>query len=231
MNAGTCRGCGAAVAVRGGRYRRCACGSAVQPLLDPPVRPRIAKYIPRPEHRSMGAEVRRMSLGECRAVGDTITGHAAVYDSPSMNIGWVEVLEPGCFDGPLAEGGNIVARFNHSDAYVLGSTDDGRLDVRTDDTGLAYSVRPGPRFGWLLDAVRDGEVTSSSFAFNILLGGADRWGLTDAGSLVREVADVGRLVDVAPVEVPAYPAADDVALRSLSGVQARRLLELKYRSA
>ena len=175
----------------------------------------------------MAAEVRRPGAGECRALSATaVGGHAAVYNVPSVNLGrFVEVLEEGCFDGSLAEGGNVVARFNHQ--HVFASTNDGNLSLRTDSTGLLYLIDPAP--GWLLEMVGSGECTSSSFAFDIRAGGSDRWGLTDSGSLVREVADVGRLVDVAPLSIdPAYPAASDVALRGLdAGLAYRILLERK----
>jgi HK97 family phage prohead protease len=213
----------------GRRYRKCKCGSDKLPGLSPPERPRIAHYIPRPEYRSMAAELRSPGSGECRMAGNRLTGHAAVYDTPSRFIGFVEVLERGCFDGPLCDGRNIVARFNHSPAYVLGSTDDGRLDVWTDDVGLAYSVDPVP--GWLADMVRAGDVDGSSFAFNQLHpAAADRWGVSEAGTLVREIEVIGNLIDVAPVEDPAY-LATSAEVRTLDGTRARRLLERRWAPA
>jgi hypothetical protein len=168
------------------------------------------------------AEVRKFGTGECRAVGRKITGHAAIFDRASRNLGgFVEIVRPHAFDGALSERRQAVkARYNHADAFTLGSTDDGRLNIWPDSIGLAYEVEPGPEHQWLLRAVQRGDVTGSSFAFNMLGGGRDRWGLNEAGALMREVQEVGQLVDVAPVDSPAYPAAE-ASVRSLSGQQAR----------
>jgi hypothetical protein len=162
-----------------------------------------------PQYRSMAAaELRRSGGGECRAVGRKITGHAAVFNRASRNLGgFIEVILPGAFTGALAEGGQVLCRYNHSPSFVIGDTND-RLNIWQDKQGLAYEVEPGPEHQWLLKAVERGDVRGSSFAFNMLGGGRDRWGLTQAGSLLREVQAVGQLVDVACVDAPAYPAAE-----------------------
>ena len=175
----------------------------------------MVRRVDPPEFRGLGitAEVRQGGAGECRAVGNTITGHAALYNTASRRLGdFIEVIEPGAFDGVLVEVMPVECRYNHSPQMVLGDLADERLNIWTDDVGLAYSVRPRPGFGWLLDAVRRGDVESSSFCFN-MIGGEQRWGINEQGSLLREIVSVGQLRDVACVDDPAYPAASDVQVR------------------
>jgi len=233
-----CPPCGGERVHNGRGWLGCACGTSAAPVCrgcagDPfcgcgaGVRPRMVRLADPPEFRSMGAEVRQLGLGECRVYNGEIHGHAAVFSRASRNLGgFVEVIEPGAFDGVMSECMPVECRYNHRPSMVLGDLNDGRLNIWTDDVGLAYSVRPRPGYEWLLDAVRRRDVTSSSFAFSMLGGGEQRWGYNEQGRLLREVVSVGRLTDVAPVDDPAYPAASDVQLR-MDPAAARRELDRK----
>jgi uncharacterized protein len=220
---GMCPACAGELPVGRGGWPNspCACGSRAAPVCrgcwGPPfcecgagTRPRIVREVAPPQFRAMaGAELRKFGSGECRAVGRKIVGHAAVFNRASRNLGgYVETILPHAFDGALSEGRNVQARYNHMPQFVIGDTDSGSLTVQPDATGLAYEVEPGPEHQWLLKAVQRGDVRGSSFAFNQLGGGEERWGETAAGSLIREIRSVGSLLDVAPVDSPAYPAAE-----------------------
>jgi phage head maturation protease len=64
-----------------------------------------------------------------------------------------------------------------------------------------------------VELVQRGDVRKSSFAFRVPKDGED-WGLSDQGYPMRHLL-TGQLVDVAPVNVPAY-LDTSAALRSLA---------------
>ena len=119
-----------------------------------------------------------------------------------------------------------MARWNHQDAFLLGTTDGGTLQLEVDKVGLSYTVQPPSTRADVVELVRRGDVSKSSFAFQVAADG-DSWGATDSGVPLRTLLSV-RLVDVAPVNSPAY---DDTtsAMRSLSayvGVPIKEIREL-----
>jgi hypothetical protein len=105
----------------------------------------------------------------------------------------------------------VIARYNHDDNMLLGSTGGGTLRLMLDGTGLDYEVEPPKARGDILELVQRGDVRKSSFAFRTI---EDEWGTTDQGFPMRTLLRV-QLVDVAPVNTPAYPDSS-AGLRSLA---------------
>ena len=68
---------------------------------------------------------------ELRTASDgtgVLTGYAIVYNSLSQNLGgFVERILPGAADKSLADGVRVLARYNHDDNMLLGTTDAGTL--------------------------------------------------------------------------------------------------------
>lgn len=163
-------------------------------------------------------EVRTTAFGpvELREGGSGIGqlhGYAAVFNRYSQNLGgFVEMVDPAAFNKSLADAGPVMARGNHDDAYLLGTTWAGTLQLEVDGTGLLYTVDlPDTTAGRDYKALAArGDVKWSSFAFRTL---EDEWGMTDQGFPLRVLRSV-QLVDVAPVNSPAY-LDTTVALRSL----------------
>ncbi len=160
---------------------------------------------------------RRMTRGvvEMRASDSTprIGGYAAKFERLSQNLGgFVEQIAPGFFDASRdAAWDGVMARYNHE--VLLGTTAAGSLRLMVDDTGLDYEVD-------LLDdatserihkLVQRGDVHQSSFAFYTT---EDEWSLTEQGFPLRTLVR-GKLVDVAPVDSPAY-LDTSTGLRSLA---------------
>lgn len=145
-----------------------------------------------------------------------LTGYAAVFNRYSQNLGgFVEQVDPGAFTKSLQDGNPVMARGNHDDAYLLGTTWAGTLVLEVDGTGLRYTVDlpdTGAGRDYKALAAR-GDIRWSSFAFRTAQGGDD-WGLTDQGFPLRTLRAV-QLVDVAPVNSPAY-LDTSVGLRSLA---------------
>jgi HK97 family phage prohead protease len=153
---------------------------------------------------------------ELRAVdGDrhTIGGYAAVFNRNSKNLGgFIEVVDPIAFNQSRGDGWpDVIARYNHDDNQLLGTTAAGTLRMGLDKYGLAYDVDPPRAMEYVTELVQRGDVRKSSFAFRTL---ADDWTMTEQGYPLRRLTGV-QLVDVAPVNTPAY--ADTTAgLRSLA---------------
>lgn len=154
---------------------------------------------------------------EVRATEDrTIGGYAAKFvPAVSQNLGgFKEQIAPGAFNRSASQGWpDVQARYNHEDSMLLGSTGGGSLRLAVDNVGLTYEV------DMLDDAISEriyklvkrGDVRQSSFAF---VADDDEWESDDTGFPLRTLQQV-RLVDVAPVNSPAY-LDTTAAVRSLA---------------
>lgn len=154
--------------------------------------------------------------------GRKIGGYAAMFDKLSRNLGgFVEVVAPSFFNHTRANGWpDVICRYNHDDNMLLGTTGGNTLRLWTDETGLMYEVDPPGSRADIVELIERGDVRKSSFAFRIDVNG-DEWTLTDQDYPLRKLVS-GQLVDVAPVNMPAYDNTSagmrnlDVALRSLA---------------
>jgi uncharacterized protein len=152
----------------------------------------------------------RADTPESRSIG----GYAAKFNRLSKDLGgFVERIDPGFFNTSRGEGWpDVIARYNHDDNMLLGTTAGGTLRLSIDETGLMYEVPDVPQArNDVLELVQRGDVSKSSFAFYTA---ADDWDMTERDYPQRTLLD-GKLVDVAPVNTPAY---DDTSsgLRSLA---------------
>lgn len=151
---------------------------------------------------------------ELRAKGEMrIGGYAAMFDRLSQNLGgFVERVAPTFFNKSRGDGWpDVMARYNHDDNMLLGTTGGGTLRLRLDETGLDYEVDLPAARADIAELVSRGDVRKSSFAFRVF---EDDWTVTDQGFPMRTLIS-GQLVDVAPVNSPAY--LDTTAgLRSLA---------------
>lgn len=148
----------------------------------------------------------------------TLVGYAAVFNRHSQNLGgFVEQVDPAAFNKSLADDVPVMARGNHDDAHLLGTTWANTLRLSVDGTGLRYEVDlPDTTSGRDFKALAErGDIKWSSFAFRTI---EDEWGVTEQGFPLRTLRAV-QLVDVAPVNSPAY-LDTTVAARSLAEHQA-----------
>lgn len=158
-------------------------------------------------------EIRTFQLIEFRADGPAdeapqITGNAAVYNSPSVDLGgFIEVIEPGFFESVLS--GDTRALFNHDSNFVLGRTTSGTLRLVDHDAGLGFQVDP-PDTPMIRDLVlvpmKRGDIDQCSFAFTVRPGG-DEWNERPDGLWQRNLKRGGcqELFDISVVTYPAYP--------------------------
>jgi HK97 family phage prohead protease len=141
-----------------------------------------------------------------------IGGYAALFDKRSLPLGgFIEVVERSFFNKSKADNWpGVVCRYDHDNRMLLGTTASGTLRLHPDDTGLDYVVDLPECRGDVYEMVDRRDVRNSSFAFQVY---EDEF-THDEGFPVRHLVS-GRLIDVAPVTIPAYPDAT-VGLRSLA---------------
>ena len=162
--------------------------------------------------------------------GRTIGGYAAVFNTASRNLGgFVEVIDPKAFNDSAGRGWpDVLARYNHDDNLVLGTTRARTLRLEVDEVGLRYEVDVPESRGDVLELVSRGDVAKSSFAFRVVGPDGERWRVNDLGVPERRVLNA-QLVDVAPVNSPAYVDTSVGALRHLA--EQLQLDEAEVRSA
>lgn len=159
------------------------------------------------------------SLTVERADGDpVIVGYAAVFYNGSRSTefklfdGLVERIMPGAFTRAIEEGQDVRGLFNHNSSSILGRTKADTMTLREDDRGLRYEIQPSDSESSrsVVSAIERGDVSGSSFAFNII----EQLFRTEGDTDIREIRDVD-LFDVGPVTFPAYEATE-VGVRSVS---------------
>jgi HK97 family phage prohead protease len=145
-----------------------------------------------------------------------IGGYASMFNVLSRNLGgFVEQVMPSAFTRSQMDGWpGVLARYNHNDDFLLGTSAARTLELTVDEIGLSYVIDPPQSRADILELVQRGDVQHSSFAFRAMPDGGDDWTTTDQGYPKRSLLNV-QLVDVAPVNSPAYPDTT-AALRSFS---------------
>lgn len=156
---------------------------------------------------------------ELRARDDQrrIGGYALKFNAYSRNLGgFVERINPSFPNKSRGDGWpDVMARYNHDNNMLLGTTDSGTLQLRVDDVGVDYEVLPPQARQDIVELVSRGDVRRSSFAWDSRTTEED-WGTTDQGFPVRTLVS-GRIVDVAPCNSAIAAYVDtSAALRSLA---------------
>jgi HK97 family phage prohead protease len=174
-----------------------------------------------PRHKGSDVEFRSFT-GELRQEGDgnTFVGYAAVFNSPSEPLPFIERIAPGAFSKTLrARKQDIKLYVNHNSDMVLASRNSGTLRLSEDERGLRVEADLPDEVSYsrdLMALMRSGVVDKMSFGFQVDRKG-DRW--SDDG-MERTLTSV-RLFEVSVVTgFPAYEATT-AAVRSLSALSVR----------
>jgi Escherichia/Staphylococcus phage prohead protease len=160
--------------------------------------------------------------------GNTLHGHAAVFDTRASVPGGWEQLSRTAFDKALAsEETDVRAFVNHDHSKLLGRQSAGTLRLDVDDEGLAFEVDlPDTSYAHdLRELVARGDLNGASFGF---IPGDDTWGRAADGRQLRTHTSVAELIDVSAVTFPAYAGAG-VALRHAARQGNRRSELIKAR--
>jgi HK97 family phage prohead protease len=169
-------------------------------------------------------ETRRITFNqfELRAAasgdGMTFSGYAAVFNSDSEPLPFIERITPGAFAKSLKSRNNIRMYMNHDSSMLLGTTKAKTVRLSEDSKGLFVDADlPDTSVGRDLSVLMQrGDVDSMSFGFTVPQGG-DRW--SDDGAR-RELKQI-RLYEVSVVTgFPAY-AATSAQVRSFDALATR----------
>ncbi|NCV89327.1 MAG: hypothetical protein EBW19_03890 [Betaproteobacteria bacterium] len=84
---------------------------------------------------------------EIRAVGEKMTfkGYAAVFNSDSEPLPFIEQIKPGAFSRTLKSRNNIRMYVNHNDSALLASTRSGTLRLNPDSDSRRPLPQQSPR--------------------------------------------------------------------------------------
>lgn len=160
--------------------------------------------------------------------GMSFTGYAAVFNSPSEPLPFIETIAPGAFARSLKARNNIRMYMNHDSSMLLATTRAKTLRLQEDSKGLLASADlPETSVGKDLSILmKRGDVTSMSFGFTVPSGG-DRWSEDGMNRELRQI----KLFEVSVVTgFPAYSATSAQvrsfdALATRTGVDADRLAD------
>ena len=150
--------------------------------------------------------------------GMSFTGYAAVFNSPSEPLPFIERIAPGAFSRSLKSKNNVRMYMNHDSSMLLATTRAKTLRLSEDSKGLFVDASlPDTTIGRDLSVLMQrGDVNSMSFGFTVPSGG-DMW--SDDGQS-RELRQI-KLYEVSVVTgFPAY-AATTAVVRSLDALATR----------
>ena len=151
--------------------------------------------------------------------GMTFEGYAAVFNSPSEPLPFIERIAPGAFKRSIEARNDIKMLWNHDTSMVLGSTRAGTMRLYEDERGLKVSATlPNTTAGRdAAELLRRGDVDSMSFGFSVPSGG-DEWSADGSERTLKSV----RLHEVSIVAFPAYSGtAGTTSVRGLDNVAKR----------
>lgn len=183
----------------------------INPLNPEPARrwlERQAERIKDERHNMTKVEVRQNQVQDLELRQDadkaTFVGYAAVFNSDSEPLPFVEQIRPGAFQRTLSARNNVKMFVNHEDTMPLASTRSGTLRLSEDDRGLRVEAdMPNTTFARdLVELMRTKIVDSMSFGFHVPRGG-DEWSDDGQRRFLNEIA----LREVSVVTgFPAYEA-------------------------
>jgi uncharacterized protein len=156
----------------------------------------------------MSIERRFVSFRKSAVQGRTLTGYAAVFNSPSSplaskKLGFIEILKPGCFARALAQNQDVRALVNHNPDLIVGRTASGTLKLAEDSVGLRFDLDVAPTSAGndLLALVNRQDLSQCSFSF---VAKGQQWDKSKAVP-VRSITDCD-LLDISVVTYPVYDA-------------------------
>ena len=186
------------------------------------------------EHETRALPLGDFTVTEGEDGQKTFTGYAAVFNSNSEGLPFIERIAKGAFARAIkqAEQGRRVIRFlhGHDESRMLATTASGRLQLTEDEVGLKVEARLDPAdpdaAAIISKLQHEAKAMGQSFGFTVPKGG-QQW--HEDGS--RTLTEVGLLeVSILSGHTPAYPATLGLsAVRKIApakiGVDGDALLE------
>lgn len=183
------------------------------------------------EGRSKSEPEKRVSVADFEvretADGMTFTGYAAVFNSDSQPLPFIERIAPGAFKRSLQSRNEVKLLWNHDSGEPLASVRGGTLRLVEDARGLKVeaTLANTTRGRDVSELIRSKVIDSMSFGFSVI---KDSWA-NDGSTRTLEAV---RLFEVSIVSSPAYEGtAGTVAVRSVteSGIDADQLADALMR--
>lgn len=173
-------------------------------------------------------EIRNLGHLEVRADENSrrIEGCAIVFNQPSVDMGFREVIESTAISQDLIDNSDIYLNFNHDDKKILGRWNKGHgsLNIELREDGVWFSIdAPKTDLGdEVLEYLKRGDVDKCSFCFWMDLDDeeAETWTYED-GVALRTIHKIAGLHDVSVVWEPAYDTTQ-VSARSLEKLKELR---------
>ena len=166
-------------------------------------------------------EIRSLGNLELRQEGDSrrIEGQAIVFDSPSVDMGFTEIIKRGAITQELIDSSDIFLNFNHDDSRILGRSNCGKgsLNVELREDCVYFSIEaPETSLGdEVLAYLKRGDVNKCSFCFWMSGNDEDEtWSKSEDGTITRTINHIAGLHDLSIVWNPAYEQTT-VSARSL----------------
>ena len=131
--------------------------------------------------------------------GTTLYGYAALFDSPSEPMPFIEYVKRGAFSKTLNDGADVRLLIDH-EGVPLARTKSGTMRLMEDERGLAVEADldpMNPDAARVISAMKRGDLSQMSFAFRTI---QDKF---SDDRMVRELREV-QLYDVSVVTFPAY---------------------------
>lgn len=131
--------------------------------------------------------------------GTTLYGYAALFDSPSEPMPFIEYVKRGAFSKTLNDGADVRLLIDH-EGVPLARTKSGTMRLVEDERGLAVEADldpMNPDAARVISAMKRGDLSQMSFAFRTI---QDKF---SDDRMVRELREV-QLYDVSVVTFPAY---------------------------
>jgi HK97 family phage prohead protease len=177
------------------------------------------------EARSIGGREIRTNHTEfeIREDGDglVVRGYAALFNSPSHPLPFIETIMPGAFKRSLQSRNRIMLLWNHNAGEPLASNRNGSLRLFEDEKGLGYEARMAntSRGRDVSELIRSGVIDSMSFGFQVK---KDSW---SADGNTRTLEDVA-VHEISLVSYPAYEGtAGTVSVREKRDIDADQLAD------
>ena len=160
---------------------------------------------------------------EIRETGDGMTfeGYAAVFNSPSQPLPFIETIKPGAFKRSLQGRHRMMLLWNHNASEPLASTRNGSLKMVEDDYGLRVTARlANTQTGRdVAELIRSGTIDAMSFGFAVK---RDSWSADGNYRTLEEVA----LHEVSLTSFPAYEGtAGTTSVREKRNIDADQLAD------
>lgn len=159
----------------------------------------------------LNAEELRSATNDDSSIGQ-IAGYAIVWDTPSTNLPFTEIIQKGALDG--VDLNDVLALYNHDFANVLGRVDSDTLKLKIDEKGLHFVLDiPDTTLGHdVYTNIKNGNLRGLSFRFTIADGG-ERWQRVN-DTPTRVISKIETMREISLVSVPAYDGTSVEVTRS-----------------